>query len=285
MRLGPLKLARRVDEFLERFDDGLVEEAKTMGADVLIFNDRPWMGEPIQLAHHDDLSIALLSFNGYEDWFSSLPRRKRKDIRNAGEEGVEILPIIKPSASEANEIVDLYRESPFREGRYFIAYDSWTSRRAMEKFRTDDKVVSNVAVYRGKIVGAARATFKEEVAVSNSILSSLALRARVRGVPALLLAAHVRALSSRGVRYLKYGHIGLGLDSLDHWKLSHGFRPVRVSYNYVLLTRKARVCARFGLHRPREMVFSTTLRFATPSLGLIQRHLPLRMIQKFHLYA
>jgi len=284
-KLAFLRLAHRRDEFLYPFDEHSIDEAKSLGADIFVFCDRPWMGESIQLPLHDAVDIALLSFNSFDDWFASLARRRRKDIRECSNDGVEIRPMVEPSVSEAQEIVDLYRESPFREGRYFVGYHSWNIRRVMEKFRTNDTWVSNVAIRAGKIVGVTKAKFKGQVAVSNSVLSSLAIRQKVRGVSSSLLAAQIKLLSAKGVKHLKYGHIGLGLDSLDHWKTSNGFRPVKVNYNYVVLTRKARLCSKFGIYQPWEMIFSTKLRFAVPLLGSLQPHLPVRLIQKFHLYA
>ncbi len=289
---SPLKLKKlaflnlaRFNDFLDRFDDQSVEAARAIGADILVFCDRPWMGESLQLPLHDAMDIALLSFDSFDDWFSSLPKNRRRQIRNTEKEGIDVRTIEQPSISEAQEILDLYQESPFREGRYFVGYHTWSVPRVMEKFRTNDKVVSSVAIYDGKIVGVAKAKFKGQVAVSNSILSSLAIRRKIKGVATSLLANQIKKLSSNGVRHIKYGHLGVGLEGLDHFKTSNGFRPVTVNYNYLLLTRKARLCARFGLYQPWEIIFSTKLRPIVPLLGSLQPHIPVKLIQKFHLYA
>ncbi len=289
---SPLKLKKlaflnlaRFNDFLDRFDERSVKTARSIGADILVFCDRPWMGEFLQLPLHDTMDIALLSFVSFDEWFSSLPKNRRRQIRNTEKEGVYVRTIEQPSIPEAQEILDLYRESPFREGRYFVGYHTWNVPRVMEKFRTNDKVVSSVAIYDGKIVGVAKAKFKGQVAVSNSILSSLAVRRKVKGVATSLLANQIKVLSSKGVKHIKYGHLRVGLEGLDHFKTSNGFRPISVNYNYLLLTRKARLCARFGLYQPWEIIFSTKLRPIVPLLGSLQPHIPVTLIQKFHLYA
>src|SRR5205807_5391187 len=134
-------------------------------------------------------------------------------------------------------------------------------------FRTNDSLVTSIALYDGRIVGVAKSKFKGEVAVLDSILSSLSVRRKVRGVATSLLAGQVKMLSDRGVKHVEYGKLGVGLDSLDHFKTSNGFRSVRINYNYILLTRRAKLCAKFGLYQPRDMIFSTRLRFVVPLLG------------------
>jgi hypothetical protein len=283
-RLAFLKLARG-DDFLDRFDESMIDDARSLGADILVFPDRPWMGETLQLPRHDTLSIALLSFDSFDEWFTNLPRSRRKQIRRSSEEGVEVRTVEELSDSEAQEVFDMFRESPFREGRYFVGYHSWSRRRAIEEFKTNDRLISSVALYGGRVVGVSRYKFKGQVAVSTNQLSSLAVRRKVHGVANLLLAHQIKMLAGKGVKHLKYGKLGVGLDSLDEFKTSNGFRPVIVHYNYVLLTPRARLFAKFGLYQPWDLVFSTRLRSVVPLLGSVQPHVPIKLIQKFHLYA
>jgi hypothetical protein len=263
----------------------MIDKARSLGADILVFPDRPWMGETLQLPRHDTLSIALLSFDSFDEWFTNLPRSRRKQIRRSSEEGVEVRTVEELSDSEAQEVFDMFRESPFREGRYFVGYHSWSRRRAIEEFKTNDRLISSVALYGGRVVGVSRYKFKGQVAVSTNQLSSLAVRRKVHGVANLLLAHQIKMLAGKGVKHLKYGKLGVGLDSLDEFKTSNGFRPVIVHYNYVLLTPRARLFAKFGLYQPWDLVFSTRLRSVVPLLGSVQPHVPIKLIQKFHLYA
>ncbi len=282
-RFALLKIAR-IDDFLDGFYEGSIDQAKSFGADMLVFCDRPWMGESLQLPLSDQLEIAVLSFSSFDEWFSRLGKDTRNEIRKGSKRGVEIRAISEPSGSEAQQIVDLFREAPFREGRYFASYDSWNAQRVMAKFRTDDRFVTTAAFYEGKIVGVAKFKFRGKVAVVNNLLSSLAVRRKIKNVANSLLAEQIKMLSDRGVRHLTYGKIGV-LSGLDHFKRSNGFKPVTVNYNYILLTRKARLSSRFGFYQPKDIMFSTKLRFVVPLLGSLQAHLPLTMIQKFHLYA
>src|SRR3989442_1611277 len=204
--LRPIKFANlrfaRGDDFLYRFDRDSIDEARSLGADVLVFCDRPWLGESVQFPLTDRIEIALLSFRNFDEWFNGLKKDTRNEIRKGSKRGVETKVVEKLSVSEAQEIVSLFRESPFREGRYFEGYHHWTLKRVMESFKTND-----------------------------------------------------------------------------------GFKSVPVNYNYVLLTRKAKVFAKFKIYQPRDLNFSTKLRFVVPLSIPLQKHIPIRLIQKLHLYA
>ncbi|HZY46794.1 MAG TPA: hypothetical protein VFE96_03250 [Candidatus Bathyarchaeia archaeon] len=286
--LRPIKFAglrfARGDDFLYRFGQDSIEEAKSLGADVLVFCDRPWLGETVQFPLTDRVEVALLPFNNFDEWFAGLKKDTRNEIRKGEKRGVENRIIKEFSVTEAQEIVDIFRESPFREGRYFEGYHHWTLERVLESFKTNGEFITLTAVYEGKIVGVARTKFRGQVAVINNLLSSLAIRRKIIGVSNSLLATQIKMLGDRGVRYLAYGKMGV-LGGLDHFRVSNGFQSAMVNYNYVLLTQKAKILAKFKIYQPRDLLFSTKLRFIVPLSIPIQKHIPTRLIQKFHLYA
>ena len=286
--LRPIKFANlrfaRGDDFLFRFDKDSIDEARSLEADVLVFCDRPWLGESVQFPLTDRIEIALLSFTNFDQWFAGLKKDTRNEIRKGSKRGVETKVIQELSVSEAREIVSLFRESPFREGRYFEGYHHWTLDRVMESFKTNEEFISIVSVYEGRIVGIARTKFKGPVGVVNNLLSSLDARRKVIGISNSLLATQIEMLSDRGVSHLAYGKMGV-LGGLDHFRVSNGFTSVPVNYNYVLLTRKAKVFAKFKIYQPRDLIFSTKLRFVVPLSIPLQKHIPIRLIQKLHLYA
>jgi len=282
-KFASLRFARG-DDFLDPFDKHSARDAKSLGADILVFCDRPWMGESFQLPLSDRIEIALLSFNSFDDWFSNLKKDTRNEIRKGSKKGVEIHAIKEPSVSEAQEIVDMFRESPFREGRYFEGYHTWNLKNVMETFKTDEQFISIAALHERKIVGVARVKFKGQVAVIKNLLSGLAARRKVIGLANSLLASQIKMLGDVGVKHLAYGKLGI-LGGLDRFRVVNGFRSVLVDYNYELLTRRARLLAKFGLYQPRDLIFSTKLRFVVPMSGSLQKHMPMRLIQKFHLYG
>src|SRR3989441_3318148 len=211
--LRPIKFANlrfaRGDDFLYRFDRDSIDEARSLGADVLVFCDRPWLGESVQFPLTDRIEIALLSFNDFDQWFAGLKKDTRNEIRKGSKRGVETKVIQELSVSEAREIVSLFRESPFREGRYFEGYHHWTLDRVMESFKTNEEFISIVSVYEGRIVGVARTKFKGPVGVVNNLLSSLDARRKVIGISNSLLATQIEMLSDRGVSHLAYGKMGV----------------------------------------------------------------------------
>jgi len=282
---GSLLKIARLDDFLERFEAGLVKEARSLGADILVFCDRPWLGEHIQLSLSNQLEIALLSFNGFDDWFTNLTKDTRYEIRKGERQGIEIRVLDTPSVSEAEQILSLYQEDAFREGRYFAEYNKWSISRVLRKTRTNERYICTVASYDGRIVGFSKVKVKGQVATVSTMLSSISARRRVKGIGQSLLSKQIKILSERGVRYLTYGKLDAGLTGLDHFKASHGFRGITVNYNYIPLTRKARLFAKCGYYQPPDIMFTTKLVSIVPLINSVQKHVPLRLIQKLHLYA
>jgi hypothetical protein len=274
----------RLDDFLEPFTAAHVEKAKSLGADVLVYSDRPWMKES---RHSTELSntlrIALLQFDSYDHWLSRLNKDTRYEIRKS-RKMIQTRIIERATKPEAEQIVGLYTESPFREGRYFAEYSAWTAEKLLGKDLTDRRQLSVVAVYENQVVGFAKTIFNGQVAVVGTMLSSLSIRKKVRGVSNALLSAQIEALSQKGIRFLVYGKLDV-LAGLDRFKASHGFTGATVIYSYVTLTPKGRLLAGLGMYQPFDIVFSTRLKFLIPHLGNLQRHLPLSVIQKLHLYA
>jgi hypothetical protein len=279
-----LRIAR-VDDFLERFEGRLVEEARCRGTDLLVFCDRPWLGEHVQLSLSDKIKIALLSFNSFNDWFAKLSKDTRYEVRKGSSQGIETRVLDIPSVSEAKQILSLYQEDAFREGRYFAEYDKWNLSRVLSKTRTNDRYICIVASYENRIIGFSKVKFKEQVAVVGTMLSSISARRKVKGISQSLLSMQVKMLSDRGVRHLVYGKLGVGLTGLDHFKTSHGFKGITVNYNYLPLTRKAKLFAKCGLYQPLDIIFVTKLRSVVRLIEKVQSHLPLKLIQRLHLYA
>jgi hypothetical protein len=283
-RFAFLRIAR-VDDFLEHFEVRLVEEARSLGADLLVFCDRPWLGEHVQLSLSGQIKIALLSFNSFDDWVANLSKDTRYEIRKGNRQGIVTRVLGVPSGTEAEQILSLYQEDAFREGRYFAEYDKWTLSRVLRKTRTDERYICTVALYEDRIVGFSKVKFKGQVAVVSTMLSSISARREIKGIGQALLSKQVKMLSNRGVRYFAYGKLGVGLTGLDFFKISHGFKGITVNYNYIPLTRKAKFFAKCGFYQPPDIMFSTKLRSVVPLIESVQHHLPLRMIQGLHLYA
>jgi hypothetical protein len=263
----------------------VVEEAKTRGADLLVFCDRPWFGEHIQLSLSDKIEIALLSFSSFDNWLANLNKDTKYELRKSGRQGIETRVLDTPSVSETEQILSLYQEDAFREGRYFSEYGKWNLSTLQRKTRTNERYICTVASYKDKIIGFSKVKFKEQVAVVGTMLSSISARRSVKGITQSLLSSQIKMLSDRGVKYLTYGKLGAGLTGLDHFKTSHGFTRVTVNYNYLPLTRKAKLFAKCGFYQPRDILFATRLQSLLPPITSVQNHLPVRLIQKLHLYA
>jgi hypothetical protein len=251
-------------------------KAKSMGADVLAFCERPWLGESIVLPHNDVVEIALLSMESYDKWLSELHKHTRYEIRKAEQAGVEIRVVKKLTPTEGDSILQMLRETPVRGGTHFLGFRFWDINTVMDRFRTDDEFVTVIAIHENKIVGIARTHFNGQVALVRNLYGSVTAREKVRGVANLLMAAQIRLLIERGVKHLVYGFKERS-ETVIRFQENNGFTFLKVHYNYLLLTRKAKLIASFGLYRPREMV-AYKLSF-NPLWQSIQRRLPLGAIR------
>jgi hypothetical protein len=280
-----LLIAVPVWDFLQSFSNDMVNEAVRMGADVLVFPDRPWMGENIKLPYSDPIRIALLSFPSYDDWWSS-PRinKTRNHVRAALKAGVSVEAVEEISdRGTAMEVVRMYNESPIREKRYFPGYGRWNVDSVQGHFKSDDSSSTLVAKWHGQVVAVDRWKFKGQVAIVASGITSLKARRHFRGIDHLLLAKQIELLAERGVRYVVYGKLGV-IPALDSFKVENGFRPVKVNYNHILFSRKAMVLAKFGLHRRPDILMSKHP-WILPSLARLQKHLPPSLLVKLDLFA
>src|SRR3989442_3058832 len=100
--LRPIKFANLRfaggDDFLYRFDRDSIDEARSLGADVLVFCDRPWLGESVQFPLTDRIEIALPSFRNFHEWFNRLTKEIRNQIRKGSKSADAAKCIAKVSA-------------------------------------------------------------------------------------------------------------------------------------------------------------------------------------------
>lgn len=210
-------------------------------------------------------------------------KKTRNMVTSSLRAGAKAECVEKMSETTCAQVLRIFKETPFREGRFFPGYYTWTSCRVRNVFRTNEENVSVIATWKGKVVGVSRVRFNDQVAALGQLMSSVEARRGCRGISNLMIAKLVELLAERGVRYLVYGKFGV-IPSLDRFKLSNGFRPVTVNYNYVLLSAKARGLAALGLHRRPDILLSSHP-WSISLVTSLQRLLPLSFVLKFGLYA
>jgi hypothetical protein len=256
----------------------------SLGADIFIFSNRPWLGENQKLQLSRKLQIALLSFTSFEEWFSLIRKETRNDIRKSRKDGAKVEILDNPSPELSREILRIFRESPFREGRYFEGYHIWNEENIQSAFQTSGSILTVVAKYDGRVLGVSRILYREKNAKVMTHMISLAGRNSVRGIASAMLAADIDYLTKKGVRYLTYGKSGV-ISKLDQFRKHNGFELIEVDYNYLPLTLKGNEYCRLGIYEPPDILFAGKFQFALKLLEGLQPHLPLSMIRKFHLFA
>lgn len=277
-------LLARLHETIYGFEYKIVEYSISLGADILIFSNRPWLGENQKLPLSTRLQVALLSFTSFEKWFSTIRKETRNDIRKSKKEGVRVEIVDNASPELSGEILSIFRESPFREGRYFEGYHLWNEKKIQSAFRTTGNILTVVAKYNGRIVGVSRLLYRGKNAKVMTHMVSLSGRSSIRGAASAMLAADIEYLAEKGVRYLTYGKSGV-ISKLDQFRKHNGFESIEVNYNYLPLSLKGNGYCRLGIYQPPDIFFAARFQFALKLLEGLQAHLPLTLIRKLHLFV
>jgi hypothetical protein len=191
-------------------------------------------------------SIAALDYKDHQYWFEKiLDDKTRNMIRKAGKKGVDLRPVHFDD-DFIKGVVDIYNETPVRQGRPFRHYgkpfDVVKSANATHLERS-----AFIGAYLGpELIGFLKLVYGDRTGRAEQIISKIAHRDKAP-TNALVNEA-VKLCEDRGVPYLVYG-IWPAKESFAQFKKNNGFKEYRLPRYYVPLTAKGRIGIRLGLHR------------------------------------
>jgi len=195
-------------------------------------------------------SAAAIRLNSYNEWWTTgISGDVRKDVRRSAKRGV-VVRVADFSDELVRGIVEIYNESPVRQGKAFWHYqkDFDTVRREKSTFR--ERSVFLGAYHADELIGFMKIVYVGRVAAMMQILSKISHYDK-RPANALIAKA-VEHCAEHGMSYLTYGKYrnrNKGMSSLARFKHRMGFQEVLVPKFYVPLTTKGRICLALGLHR------------------------------------
>lgn len=253
-----LRTAQIHDEaWLERKDEDpdlwvqalRAQRSPGLRADIFTFGQRLPATTPKYPYRVEMESMAAVRIVSFKDWWDQLPQVSRKNVRRSQKRGVEVS--LKPlDDSLLEDIVELNKDSPVRQGKRFIHYGKTLEQTKKDQITHLDRSDFICAYSGNELIGLLKVVYANETA---SILTFLPKASQYDKRPAnALIAKAVEICQTKGVSYLIYGKFRYGnknQSSLLEFKQRNGFEEFLVPRYYIPLTTRGSVCLRLNLHR------------------------------------
>jgi len=247
-----LKTARPKNEWIDDVEDpeSIIKELKELNvrADLFTFWQRYPDAKPKFPYHMEWANWAVLPITSYEDWFHhQLNNKLRAKVRKAPKMGVEVK--IAPFNEEfIAGVTKIFNETPSRQGKKFAHYGK-TFQQVKEELSKESARTDFIgAYYQGEMIGFIQQVYVKDGAFPFGGVSLTAHRDKSPNNA--MLAKAVEACSSRGGKYLVYGHFdyGTGGGGLTEFKVQNGFQKMLVPRYYIPLTLRGRISLGLKLH-------------------------------------
>jgi hypothetical protein len=195
-------------------------------------------------------NLAVIHITSYEEWFAKcVSNDVKQNIRRAAKRGV-VTRSVPFDDRFVQGIVDIYNETPIRQGRRFWHYG--------KDFKTVKSEVSHClekSEFIGSYCGDELIGFIKLLRMGEMyrIVLILSKQAHFDKKPTNALIAHaVQICASKEIPYLAYGKIAYGnkiTSSLVDFKQRHGFRQVCFPKYLIPMTLTGRLAVLFKLNR------------------------------------
>jgi hypothetical protein len=256
IRGGLVRTARLAADGYEFLADpaAAVEELRSSGTRIDLFTFMQQVPEtaPRYSFPMERDNVAALPVSTYEHWWTRQVNNKTRNIvRRAESKGV-ITREVPFEDALVRGIVEIYNESPIRQGKPFWHYgkDLETVRRMTATFL--ERSVFIGAFFENRLIGFAKLV-SDDARGQAGVMHILAMmKHRDKAPTNALIAQAVRSCAERRIPYLVYRQFSYGKkerDSLSDFKQHNGFERIEVPRYYVPLTLAGHAALRFGFHR------------------------------------
>jgi hypothetical protein len=221
---------------------------KGLGADLFTFTQKPTDRTPRYACPYEWDSVAAIPVTSYSDWWNNrVSTDLRNDVRKAAKRGL-VVRVVPFSDDFVRGIMDIYDETPVRQGRLF-----WHYKKGFDEVKRANATYLErsdfVGAYLGdELVGFLKIVYVDRFARLMQIIAKDAHRNR-RPMNALIAKA-VEVIDAKGCSLLTYGNFryAQGADSVTAFKVRNGFEEILVPKYYVPLTVKGKLSLRLRLH-------------------------------------
>jgi hypothetical protein len=251
----PIKVAKLRNEWYDFLEDpaNFITELKKAKIGTHLFTFLQEVHElepkyPFLLARD---SISVLPITTYDHWLKKqINDKTRNMIRKASKNDVE-LRLVDTDDDFVQGVVDIYQESPTRQGMQFWHYgkDFDTIKRELITFSERSYFVG--AYHGAELIGFFKLTRNKNSASLMQIISKIAHRNRAPNNA--LLAQAVEMCVKMQIPYLQYGTWSRG--GLGEFKTRHGFLRFDVPRYFVPLNALGHLALRLRLYwNPRDVI-------------------------------
>ena len=226
--------------------DTLINKLKLHGSgfDIVTFGQRLPDVIPRHNYYLEWEEIAALRITTYENWINNqIIKENRKNIAKAGKKGVTV------RQSEFNDdfvngIVEIYNESPVRQGKKFWHYKKDFQTVKRENSTYPDRSIFIGAYFENILIGFVKIVLTEKCASTLQVISKI--EHRDKKATNALLAKTVEICASRNIPYLQYGVWSTG--TLGKFKVHNGFEKTLVPKYIAPITLRGKAALRMNLH-------------------------------------
>lgn len=220
-----------------------------LSADIFTFSQKIPNVTPSYNYHMEWDNYAVIHLHSYDNWWKhQITQVTRKNVRRAIKRGVTTRIVAFDNAFIAG-IVDIYNETPIRQGRRFWHYgkDIAVARRENSSYLDRSEFIG--AYYGDELIGFLKLVYMDKVAAIMQILSK---NSHFDRRPAnALIAKAVECCEHKNVSYFVYGNYiyeGNTQSPLIEFKRRNGFEPILVPRYYIPLTSVGRMTLRLRMH-------------------------------------
>jgi len=192
---------------------------------------------------------AVIPIASFKDWWD---RRVESSVRRAVRKASKLGVVAKETEFDdvlVNGIVDIYNETPIRQGRAFWHYqkDVDTVRRENSTYLERSAFIG--AYYEDELIGFMRMIYVDKIASIIQVLSKM--KHFDKRPTNALIAKAVEVCEQKGISHLVYCSYIYNdpNSSLTEFKRRNGFEQVLLPRYYVPLTLKGKIGLRFKVHR------------------------------------
>jgi hypothetical protein len=216
-----------------------------LGADIFTFSQQVADSQPLFKHYFEWDHHAVVHVSTYDHWWTKqLDTKSRNMIRKAAKCGVE-LRVVPFDEQLVRGIVDIYNETPIRQGKPFWHYgkgfdEIW---RDHATFLSRSQFVG--AFHNDRLIGFAKLVESRDALSLMQIISMISERDKAPSNA--LIAKSVEICAASNVRHLHYGVWSTG--GLGLFKTSHAFVRHQVPRYFVPLNPVGHLLLKAGLHR------------------------------------
>lgn len=245
---GLINMASIAPECYEDITDpeSLMQEFKKTNGnmDIFTFGQRLPEIKPKFNYYMEWTSVAAIPIKSFDYWFKKqIDKDTRKNVNRANKKGVITKAVIFDD-DFVKGILDIYNETPIRQGKPFWHYkkDFDTIKKEHSTYLDRSEYIG--AYFKEELIGFILMFYSEKCASTMQVISKI--DHRDKKPTNALIAKAVEICDKKRIQYLQYGVWSEG--TLGDFKRHNGFEKILIPQYYIPLTNKGNLAITMRLH-------------------------------------